>query len=262
MMIEPNSIIHGNCLDVMENIETGSIDLICADLPYEKTKDVDDVIIPPDQLWPHYWRVLKPDGAIVLFGQDKFTAMMMLSDPNHRYNLIWDKGSRPTGHLNSGRMPMRSHEDMMVFYRKLPTYNPQMKDGNPLHGRGTRHFNKKMVNRNYQQHRGVASKTGSTKKYPKSIWEYDRPHPPVHRTEKPVGLIEELVLTYSNPGDIVLDNTAGSGTTCEACIRTDRDYILIEKKESDYMLCLDRQKRALIEASIPKQKPWEIFINK
>ena len=117
-------IMQGDCLERMLEIPSKSVDLICCDLPYGVTNNKLDVAIDPEALWAQYWRIAKDNAAVVLFGQDKFTATMMLSSKYHRYNLIWDK-QLTTGFLNASKMPLRSHEDIMVFYRKPPIYNPQ-----------------------------------------------------------------------------------------------------------------------------------------
>lgn len=117
-------IIFSDCLEILPLVPDNSIDIICTDPPYGKTKNPFDKVIVPRLLWPQLWRISKPKTAIILFGQDKFTAMMMLSSPYHRYNLIYEKTSI-TGHLNANRMPLRCHEDIMLFYKKLPPYHPQ-----------------------------------------------------------------------------------------------------------------------------------------
>jgi DNA modification methylase len=236
---EKSKIIYGDCLDKMNLIPDNSIDLICCDLPYGVTANDLDIMIKPSELWKHYWRIAKPNTAVVLFGQDKFTATMMLSDKNHRYNLIWDK-DLPTGFLNANRMPLRSHEDIMVFYKKQPVYNPQKVKGLPNHSKGKP---KKTANNNYGDFEFVDNKEVlGDMKHPKSILKFQKPHPSIaiHRTEKPVELIEWIVKTYTNIGALVLDNTAGSGTLGEACLNTNRDFILIEKNYNDYEKIKDR----------------------
>ena len=222
-----NTVIKGDTIEKMKLIPDNSVDLICADLPYGKTKNPWDVVIPPHLLWEQYWRILKPNGVVFLFGQDKFTAMMMLSDKNHRYNLIWEKTSA-TGHLNSGRMPMRSHEDMMVFYKKLPTYNPQKTTGHVRKVSSAKHKRNSKKTTNWGEHEFTSY--DSTERFPRSVWKFatDKQKKAWHPTQKPVALLEEIVKTYSNEGDVVLDNVAGSGTTGEACLLNDRKFILIE----------------------------------
>jgi DNA modification methylase len=120
-----NKVIQGDCLEVMKDILDKSVDMILCDLPYGTTRNKWDSVIPLDLMWSEYERIIKDSGCIVLFGQDKFSAKLMLSNEKlHRYNLIWEK-TTPTGHLNSKKMPLRNHEDMLVFYKQLPTYNPQ-----------------------------------------------------------------------------------------------------------------------------------------
>lgn len=234
---EKSKIIKG-IEDKMSLIETGAIGLICADLPFGKTKNEWDIVIPPEKLWKHYWRVIKPNGAIVLFGQDKFTAMMMLSDPNHRYNLIWEK-TTVTGFFNANKMPLRCHEDMMVFYKKLPTYNPQKTTGHKPVNSYTKHTSD---GSNYGKSKLGIKGGGSTERYPRSVWRFatDKQKSSLHPTQKPVLLIEEIVKTYSDAGEIVLDNTSGSGTLAEACINTNRDFIIIEKNPIDFEIGKER----------------------
>lgn len=180
-------------------------------------------------MWKCLDKVVKDNGGIILFGQDKFSAKLMLSnEKNHRYNLIWKKGERTSGFLNANRMPLRNHEDILIFYKKLCTYNPQKEIGEKSHSKGT--LNKNQKNNCYGKFNDVETNL-SEYKFPKSILNFDRPHPPIHPTQKPVELLEYLVRTYSNEGDTILDFTAGSGTTGIACMNTNRKCILIEKEE-------------------------------
>lgn len=147
-----NEIHLGDCLEKMQDIPSESIDMICCDLPYGVTKNKWDSLIPLNELWEQYNRVIKPNGAIVLFGQDKFSARLMLSNENmHRYNLIWEKTS-PTGHLNSKRMPLRSHEDILIFYKQLPTYNPQKTTGHERKVSTAKHKRNSKKTTNYGEH--------------------------------------------------------------------------------------------------------------
>jgi len=241
-MILPNTLHHRDCLDLMPQIPDGSIDMILCDLPFGVTKNKLDIIIPFDKLWPEYNRIAKKNAAIVLFAQDKFTAKLMLSNEfNHRYNLIWKKGERTSGFLNAKRMPLRNHEDICVFYRKLPTYNPQFTEGKPLHGRGVSYLAKENTNNNYGEFKQLEdSRKGSTQKYPKSILNFDRPHPPIHPTQKPVELCEYLIKTFSNEDDLVLDNTMGVGSTCLAAKNTNRRFIGIEKERKYFDVAYNR----------------------
>jgi len=240
--ITPNALINGDCLEVMKSIPDKSIDAIICDLPYAVTQNKKDIELDKGILWSHYERIIKDNGAIVLFGQDKFTARMMLyKEKLHRYNLIWKKGERTSGFLNANRMPLRNHEDIMVFYKKLPTYNPQMTIGQPLHGKGTSYLEKDCTNNNYGEFEQLEDyRKGSTQKFPKSIIDFDRPHPPIHPTQKPVDLLEWLIKTYTNENEVVLDNTMGVGTCPIACARTNRKFIGIELDETYYKIACER----------------------
>ena len=209
--------------------------MIC-DLPYgvlngESEGGSWDTIIPFEPLWAEYRRVCKPTAAIVLFAQGMFTADLMHSNPKMwRYNLIWKKGDRASGFLNANRMPLRNHEDIVIFYDKLPTYNPQMRTGFPNHTRG--HGGGKLKNGCYGKFDPWArSEVITTEKFPLSIIDIAKEHDvnkQFHPTQKPVDLLRYLVLTYTNEGDTVLDNCMGSGTTAIACIKERRHFIGFE----------------------------------
>lgn len=224
-------IIQGDCLVEMHKIKDKSIDLILTDLPFQQTKNEWDVNIPFKPLWEHYNRIIKDNGAIVLFGQGMFTADLMRSNSKMwRYNLIWKTGNRSTGFLNANRMPMRNHQDILVFYKKLPTYNPQFRSGIPLHSKGKQYLTKQGVNNNYGYYDTSVpeQRAGSTQKYPISVLDFDKPHPPIHPTEKPIKLCEWLIKTYTNENEIVLDSCMGIGTTALATMNTNRRFIGIE----------------------------------
>ena len=226
--MENYQLINGDCLEEMKNISDKSIDMILCDLPYGTTKNKWDCIIPFDKLWEQYNRVIKDNGAIVLFGNGIFTAELIISNKKMwRYNLVWDK-VLPSGFLNAKKMPMRNHEDVCVFYKKLPTYNPQMWIGEECHSRGNvigksqKDFSR---NTNYGDFNAV--ETEGNLKYPKSILTFSKPHPSIsiHPTQKPVELLEWLIKTYTNEGETVLDNCMGSGSTVVACVNTNRKFI-------------------------------------
>lgn len=226
-----NEIYHGDCLKLMKNIDDKSIDMILCDLPYGVTNNPKDITIPFDELWKNYERIIKDNGAIVLFAQGIFAAKLILSNEKlFRYDLIWKKGERVSGFLNSKKQPLRNHEQILVFYKNPPTYNPQFTEGQPLHSKGKKYLEKEGVNNNYGYYTTMTPETrkGSTQKYPKSVLNFERPHPPIHRTQKPIKLCEWLIKTYSNEGDIIFDNTMGIGTTCIAAKNTGRNYIGIE----------------------------------
>ncbi|RLB67088.1 MAG: site-specific DNA-methyltransferase [Deltaproteobacteria bacterium] len=224
--------IIGDCMELLPHIPTGSVDLVISDLPYAVTKNHWDSLIPLGPLWREYKRITKGNAAIILFGQGFFTCELMMSNPDMwRYQLIWEK-DRPTGFLNAAHMPLRSHEDICVFYKKTPTYNPQFWEGKPVHGMGTKFRKGGSQTSNYGDYdianNPTAERAGDTKKYPRSVLRFPKPHPAVHPTQKPLGLIEYLILTYSNEGDMVHDSCMGSGTTMEACKNTNRNFIGFE----------------------------------
>lgn len=229
------SLYHEDCLTGMDKIPTGSVDMILCDLPYGVTKNKWDAVIPFDKLWNQYKRVIKHGGAIVLFAEGMFMANLMVSNPEMwRYNLIWDK-VLTSGFLNANRMPLRQHEQLCVFYKSPPTYNPQKKRGEKSHSKGSK---KKCQNNNYGDYGFIDnSETHGVFKYPTSILSFPKPHPTkaFHPTEKPITLLEYLIKSYTNPGEMVLDNCMGSGSTGVAAIRTGRNFIgfEIEKKYFD-----------------------------
>lgn len=245
---------HGDCLEMMASIPDGSIDMILCDLPYGVTaKNKWDVVIPPELLWEQYERIIKLNGAILLFGQDKFTALMMLSKTGwHRYNLIWKK-VLPSGFLNANRQPLREHEDIMVFYAAQPTYNPQKTAGAKCHSKGRavgRKNDSVFGNNNYGDFNVV--ETAGNLKFPTSILEFSKPHPSTtdHPTQKPVALCEYLIRTYTNEGETVLDNCMGSGTTGVACMNTGRHFIGIERERKYFDIACERIEREQQQARL------------
>lgn len=244
-------LIYGDCLVEMGKIPGKSIDMILCDLPYEVLHKNNlhaqwDRKIPFDKLWEQYNRVIKDDGAIVLFAQGMFTAELMTSNPKMwRYNLVWDKINRPTGFLNANRQPLRIHEDICVFYKMQPTYNPQFTYGEKNHsrckygngiGRG-----KNRCYGEFKQTEVVLTK----RKYPNSIIKAPKEHKNFfHPTQKSVVLLEYLIRTYTNEGDIILDNTMGSGSTGVACVNTKRNFIGIELDNEYFAIAEKRIKEA------------------
>lgn len=240
-------IYFAEALSKLKQIENNSIDLVLCDLPYGVTQNRWDSLIPLNELWKEYHRIGKLNCGYVLFAQDKFTVKLMSSNlSNHKYNLIWEK-DRPSGFLNAKRQPLRSHEDICVFYRKQVTYNPQKWVGKPLHGMGSK-FKQGNANNNYNEfdsgNNPSALREGDTAKFPRSVLKFSKVHPQVHPTQKPVELLEYLIKTYSNENELVLDNCAGSGSTALACINTNRSFIMIENDPDYYALMCERvQKR-------------------
>lgn len=226
----------------MREIADESIDMIFCDLPYGVTKNKWDSVIPPELLWAQYKRIIKPNGAILLFGQDKFTAKMMLSNEKlHRYNIIWRKVLK-SGFLNANRMPLREHEDIMVFYKSQPVYNPQMVKGQKNHSKGKAKCENAediLNNRVYGAYK-VVETTGDMK-HPSSIWEFPKSHPSVaiSSTEKPIELCRYAIRTFTNPGAVVLDNCCGCGSIPIAAKLEGRHYIgmdngVCDNKKSKY----------------------------
>ena len=236
-------IRQGDCLELMKEIPDKSIDMILCDLPYGTTQNKSDIIIPFDKLWNSYKRIIKDNGAIVLFAQGVFYVDLVNSNRKlFRYDLIWDK-VLTSGFLNAKRMPLRQHEQIAVFYKKLPKYNPQFTSGKPLHSKGKTYKDKPIVNQNYGVfHTADDSRAGSTEKYPTSILKFQKPHPSisVHRTQKSVELLEWLINTYTNAGETVLDNCMGSGSTGVACINTNRNFIGYELDEHYFQIAKER----------------------
>ena len=239
-------LLQGDCLELMKDISDKSIDLILCDLPYGTTRNSWDEVIPFDKLWAQYNRIIKDNGAILLFAQGKFYVNLVNSNMKmFRYDLVWDK-ELVSGFLNAKRMPLRRHEQVAVFYKHLPTYNPQFTQGKPLHSKGTSYKEKELTNNNYGDFKATDDdRAGSTEKYPTSIMKFQKPHPSVcvHPTEKPVALLEYLVKTYTNEGDVVLDNCMGSGSTGVACQNTNREFIGMELDEDYYKLACERIKK-------------------
>lgn len=242
MELPVNQIIQGDCLDIMPSFLDNSIDMILCDLPYGTTACEWDVIIPLDKLWEQYERVIKNNGAIILTGSQPFSSILIMSNLKiFRYDLVWTK-TEGTGFYNANRMPLRAHEDILIFYKKLPTYNPQKTSGQP-----------------YKLKRGSASDVYVGKdlsitdnrngdRHPLSWRTFIKDKNKIHPTQKPVKLFEYLIETYSNPGDIVLDNCIGSGTTAIAAIKTQRNYIGIELSKK---YCAIARKRIKVEQSQP-----------
>ena len=246
----PVTLWHGDCLELMKNIPNDSVDMILCDLPYGVTQNKKDVAISFTALWEHYERIIKDKGAILLFGQGKFYVDLVNSNRKlFRYDLVWDK-QLVSGFLNAKRMPLRQHEQIAVFYKKLPTYNPQFTQGEPLHSKGTSYKNKEHKNQNYGKfHMTDDSRAGSTEKYPTSILSFTKPHPSIakHRTEKPIDLSQYLIRTYTNENDLVLDNCMGSGSTGIACVNTNRNFIGIELDDGYFNIAKERIEKSIRE---------------
>jgi site-specific DNA-methyltransferase (adenine-specific) len=226
-----NKLLQGDCLELMKSIPDKSIDMILADLPFGITQNKKDIKIDFELLWNHYERIIKYNGVIVLFGQNKFTIELIISNFSmYKYSLIWNK-ILSSGFLNANKQPLRIHEDICIFYKKQPTYNPQKVKGKENHSKGSPKKNK---NNNYGDFDFIDNKNiQDNLKFPTSILSFEKPHPSItiNPTQKPVKLFEYLIKTYTNEGDLILDNVAGSMTTAIAAINTDRNYICMEMDE-------------------------------
>lgn len=220
-----NKIILGDCLEVMKDIPDKSVDMILCDLPYGTTACKWDSIIPFEPLWEQYERVIKDNGAIVLTAAQPFTSALVMSNLKlFKYDWVWKK-PKGTGHLNAKKQPMRDKEDILVFYKRQPTYNPQMVKGEPYQSKSG-----KSQYEGYGKDKRMGNNNNGLR-YPKQVIEFGVvERNTVHPTQKPVALFEYLIKTYTNEGDIVLDNCVGSGTTAIAAHNTGRFFIGIEKE--------------------------------
>lgn len=221
-----NKIYTGECLETMREIPDDSIDMILCDLPYGTTQCKWDTIIPLEELWKEYKRVIKQNAAVVLTSAQPFTSVLISSNiKEFKYNWIWEK-SKATGYLNAKKMPMRAHEDVCVFYKKPPVYNPQMWQSTP-YNKGKAHRPTEV----YGKQKSVLVKNDTGMRYPRTVQYFKTAESEgkvYHPTQKPLALFEYLIKTYTNEGDVVLDNCIGSGTTALAAIKTNRNFIGIE----------------------------------
>ena len=236
-MLEKNKIHQGDCLELMKQIEDKSVNMILCDLPYGVTaRNKWDVIISFEKMWEQYKRIIKDNGAIVLTATQPFASMLIMSNADmFRYDLIWEK-PMGTGFLNANRMPLRSHESILIFYHSLPIYNPQKTEGKPYK------LTRRNDTTNYGVTRNLYQVTDNTdgKRFPKSVLKFSSDKEKLHPTQKPVALFEYLIKTFTNEGDLVLDNCIGSGTTALACINTKREFIGMEMSEEYCKMANDR----------------------
>jgi site-specific DNA-methyltransferase (adenine-specific) len=216
----------GDCLEILPEVPTGNVDMILCDLPYGTTDCAWDKRVDMDRLWTEYRRVAKPNAAVVLTAQQPFaTDLINASRKWFRYEIIWEK-TIALGFLNARKMPMRAHENILVFYCALPTYNPQMTEGKPYRKRGSGSKAAKI----YHSATQVAKDNKGTR-YPRSVQRWAQERRTGHPTEKPQAMFEWLIRTYTYPRELVLDNCVGSGTTAVACEAAGRRWIGIEMSE-------------------------------
>jgi site-specific DNA-methyltransferase (adenine-specific) len=233
--VSGSALFQGDCLDIMPLIPDKSVQLILADLPYGTTACKWDSIIDLDLLWKQYKRIIKDNGAIILTASQPFTTKLISSNYEmFKYDWVWNK-RKATGHQLVKKQPLRLKEDVLVFYKQQPIYNPQMTEGKPYKSK-PRKINKEGVYGQVGEHRN----DNNGIRYPKNIIEFSFVHKPVHPTEKPLDLMKYFVNTYSNENDMVLDNTMGSGTTCLAAKLLNRKFIGIEKEANYYEIACRR----------------------
>lgn len=232
-------LFNADCLDAMWFIADGSVDLILCDLPYGTTACKWDVVIPFEPLWAHYKRLIKPNGAIVLFGKQPFFADLVKSNAEwFKCEVVWEK-SLTTNFMNASHEVLQCHENIAIFYSRRPTYNPQMFQGQPYTDV------RKSVDRTSSMPVGVKAKKvpiiNAGTRFPRSVIKFSNPnHDNRHPTQKPVALCEYLIRTYTNEGETVLDNTMGSGSTGVACKNTNRKFIGIERDPACFAIAQQR----------------------
>ena len=245
--MELNKIYNEDCLEGMKRIPDKSVDMILCDLPYGTTACKWDTIIPLDKLWEQYERVIKDNGAIVLTASQPFTTTLISSNMGKfRYCWQWVK-TRPTGFMNANKMPLKNNEDICVFYKKMPVYNPQ-----GIKVAGVKNKRKKDKKTTVYSNMGIKEGEYIQKftNYPTQILKIGSESKTIHPTQKPVALFEYLIKTYTNEGETVLDNCMGSGTTAIACINTNRNYIGFELDKEYYELSNNRIKEFISEKEL------------
>jgi DNA modification methylase len=243
-LLSPVRVFNGDCLEIMKSIPDGSIDMILCDLPYGTTKCKWDNIIPFEPLWEQYKRIIKDKGAIVLTASQPFTSALIMSHPQlFKYEWIWEK-SKASNFLQASYMPLKAHENVLIFSKSgKTTYNPQKTQGVPYFRGGIKekHDNPEVSNTipNYHTH---IRKSEDGMRLPRTVQYFKTAEfeGKFHPTQKPVALFEYLIKTYTNEGETVLDNCAGSGTTGIACMNTNRNCILIEKEKNYFDIINER----------------------
>ena len=238
--VSHSTLVNADCFDIFHLIADKSVDAIIADLPYGTTQNKWDSVLPLDELWKQYKRILKDNGLAVLFASQPFTSALIMSNTKeYKYNWVWDKVNKFSGHLNAKKQPLRITEDICIFYSQQPTYNPIMVKGEPYKatskGGKSSSFGKQTdgvttINEGWYYPKNIISIKGDERGTEGRI----------HPTQKPVELMEYLIKTYTNENEIVLDNAMGSGTTGLACLKTNRQFIGIEKEKQYYDVAVQR----------------------
>lgn len=272
-----NKVVQGDCLEVMKDFPDNSIDMVLCDLPYGTTQNKWDSVIDLKKLWKEYHRVVKDNGVIILTSQGIFTAKLIFSnEKNFKYKIVWIK-SKSTNFLNAKKQPLRKHEDICVFYKKQPKYNPQMTEGE-AYDKG---FRKNQLTGSYGDFKSNHVKSNG-ERYPTDVIFYEEQEindfiyvktaesegTVYHPTQKPIELGRYLIKTFSNPGEIILDNACGSGSFLLSAILENRQFIGIEKNEDvllhkvkpmDYIkICTDRIEETLKKKEI-EQSTLRLF---
>jgi len=228
-----NQVMEGDCLETMEDILPKSIDMILCDLPYGTTQNQWDSVIPLDRLWRHYERIIKDKGVVALTGQGLFSANLITSNPKlFKYKIVWVK-SKPTNFLNAKKQPLRKHEDVLIFYKQQPEYMPQMTLGEPYN----KGFRKDQLTGSYGDFKTVEVKSKKPEEPTDVVYfkTAESEGPVYHPTQKPVELGRYLIKTFTKPGDIILDNTCGSGSFLVSAVLEGRKFIGIEKNQEVYL---------------------------
>jgi DNA modification methylase len=235
---EKNKIINNDCFNILPLIPDKSIDMIFADLPYGTTQAKWDSILPMDRLWHEYNRIIKPNGVIIFTATQPFSSVIIMSNlDGYKYSWIWEK-SKATNYLNAKKQPLRAFEEVLVFYKKQPTYNPQMTEGDPYF-KGTALRTTEV----YGSQKVTTVENLSGLRYPRNVIYFktaESEGDTIHPTQKPISLLEYMIKTYTNEGDTVLDNVAGSFTTAIAAQKNNRNWICVELDTEYCKLGLER----------------------
>lgn len=234
-------LFQGDCLDIMPTLAPGCVDMVLCDLPYGTTQNKWDSVLDLARLWAAYARLGKPSAAKVFTAAQPFTSALVMSNAREfKYDWVWHK-PKGTGHLNAKKQPLRDKEDIAVFYAEQPTYNPQMTPGTPYKNKaGKDHTSKSSMTESYGSYTNFRNDNAGLR-YPKQVIAFGVvERGTLHPTQKPVALMEYLIKTYTNPGDTVLDNCMGSGTTGVACVNTGRNFIGIEKDPAYFAIAQNR----------------------
>lgn len=244
VLTDKYSLLFGDCLERMKEIPDGSVDLVLVDLPYGTTQNKWDSVIDLEEMWKQFQRICSDNTPKIMFAQTPFDKVLGCSNLKElKYEWIWEK-TTATGHLNAKKMPMKAHENILVFYDKLPTYNPQKTSGHKPANSYTKHQDD---GSNYGKTKVGVSGGGQTDRYPRSVqvFKTDKQKVSLHPTQKPVALLEYLINTYSNEGDVVLDFTFGSCSTGVAALNTNRKFIGIEMEEKYFDIGVNRLENLL-----------------